>query len=135
MADTASLPDVIVQYIAGRDNARATAVAGVLSGLTERERLLVTDAAVMGWVQGMRHHDLEYPGNHRVVPMVVDACLAFSDLYPTLTASRKRCEQCGRVGTRGFKTLAASEGIPSITVCTTQGACRKRWPKQPDPQD
>jgi len=35
------------------------------------------------------------------------------------------CEQCGRVGKRGFKNLID----PSITVCANKNACRKRWPK------
>lgn len=38
------------------------------------------------------------------------------------------CEQCGRVGKRGFQTLAAPD-IPPITVCTAKAACQKRWPK------
>ena len=37
----------------------------------------------------------------------------------------RRCDQCGRVGKRGFKNLID----PSITVCANKNACRKRWPK------
>jgi hypothetical protein len=77
--------DLIANYLARRDAERADAVIGVLAGLTERERLLVKEAAVMGWVQGMRHADLAYPGDRQVLAAVVDACLAFSDLYPTIT--------------------------------------------------
>ena len=39
----------------------------------------------------------------------------------------KCCEQCGRIGKRGFETLARDD--VSITVCTARAACRKRWPK------
>ncbi|MFD4547224.1 DNA translocase FtsK [Streptomyces sp. NPDC058466] len=35
------------------------------------------------------------------------------------------CEQCGRIGKRGFKNFID----PSITVCANKAACRKRWPK------
>jgi len=35
------------------------------------------------------------------------------------------CDQCGRIGKRGFKNLID----PSITVCANKSACRKRWPK------
>ena len=35
------------------------------------------------------------------------------------------CEQCGRIGKRGFKNLID----PAITVCANKNACRKRWPK------
>lgn len=79
------LPNVIIQYIAGRDAYRAKAVAELISGLTERELLLVKEAAVMGWVQGMRHHDLPCPPDRKILTTVIDACLAFADLYPTIT--------------------------------------------------
>ncbi|MEU6342177.1 hypothetical protein ABZ883_14695 [Streptomyces sp. NPDC046977] len=38
------------------------------------------------------------------------------------------CEQCGRTGSRGFRTLTAPD-IKPITVCANKAACRKRWPK------
>lgn len=82
---TPALPGVIARYLAQRDDDRVNAVTGLLSSLTEREQLLVKDAAVMGYVQGMRRHDLPYPGYQQVLLMVLDACLAFPDLYPTIT--------------------------------------------------
>lgn len=50
------------------------------------------------------------------------------------TQNTLRCEQCGRVGTRGFKryptfTHHMFGAIPPITVCSNTNACRKRWPK------
>lgn len=54
--------------------------------------------------------------------------------------AKQRCEQCGRVGTRGFiawpeETLTLMSGvvetIPAITLCASKTACRKRWPKTP----
>lgn len=85
-AADADLPDALLAYLAQRDDYRARAVAEILSGLTERERLLVKEAAVMGWVQGMRHHDLKYPGDRQALATVVDACISFPDLYPTITS-------------------------------------------------
>ncbi|MFF4090363.1 DNA translocase FtsK [Streptomyces nigra] len=41
----------------------------------------------------------------------------------------RRCEQCGRVGRRGFQTLANEEQDVPITVCANKVACRRRWPK------
>lgn len=41
------------------------------------------------------------------------------------------CEQCGRIGRRGFQTLTDDEHDIQITVCTAKAACRKRWPKPP----
>lgn len=62
---------------------------------------------------------------------------------PVVT-ERKRCEQCGRVGTRGFKTVGGFEHevycgplqgmqtvyIREFTVCAATKACRRR---RPDP--
>lgn len=41
----------------------------------------------------------------------------------------RRCSQCGRSGTRGFRTLTNEEHRISITVCANKSACRKRWPQ------
>jgi hypothetical protein len=79
------VPDFLVDYFTQREASRAQAVANVLTGLTERELLLVREAAVMGWVQGMRHHDLKCPGDRKILTSVVDACLSFSDVYPTIS--------------------------------------------------
>lgn len=39
------------------------------------------------------------------------------------------CEQCGRIGKRGYRTHASEEDGIEITVCSAKAACRKRWPK------
>ena len=39
------------------------------------------------------------------------------------------CEQCGRIGKRGFTTLPTTEHTEPITTCSAKAACRKRWPK------
>ncbi|MFJ3043544.1 DNA translocase FtsK [Streptomyces tendae] len=39
----------------------------------------------------------------------------------------RRCEQCGRIGKRGFQTIG--DGEHTVTQCTNRAACRKRWPK------
>lgn len=53
---------------------------------------------------------------------------------------KRRCEQCRRVGTRGFSTHHATWQDPDGTwvvdinpqiTCTNKTACRKRWPKRP----
>jgi methylthioribose-1-phosphate isomerase len=36
------------------------------------------------------------------------------------------CEQCGRIGKRGFRNLIHENG--SLTECSNRQACRKRWP-------
>jgi hypothetical protein len=39
------------------------------------------------------------------------------------------CEQCGRIGRRGYRTLADDAHGIAITECSNRQACRKRWPK------
>lgn len=41
------------------------------------------------------------------------------------------CEQCGRIGLRGYRSLGGDEHGVVITVCSNVNACRKRWPKPP----
>ncbi|MGW5852119.1 hypothetical protein ACWFQ8_29935 [Streptomyces sp. NPDC055254] len=81
---TPALPAAIVSYLAEQEASRARAVNQMMSRFTDRELALIKEAAVMGYVQGMRHHDLKYPGDRQVVFLVADACRAFADLYPTI---------------------------------------------------
>lgn len=80
------LPEPLLADIANRAAARANAAAEVYGALTERERGLVKDAAVMGYVQGlMRTREEGMPKDSQIVQLVVQECLAFPDLYPTLS--------------------------------------------------
>jgi hypothetical protein len=82
----AALPEALVDYFAKREAQRMDAVAAMWTGLTEREQGLVHDAAVMGYVQGVRHPEGEPIGKDRqTIALVLDACLSFPDLYPTIT--------------------------------------------------
>jgi hypothetical protein len=47
----------------------------------------------------------------------------------------KTCEQCGRIGTRGFTLYPATAVWRQIVVCANVNACRKRWPKAVTPDD
>lgn len=92
------IPGFLLDYLAGRDAARAQGAADQFATLTDRERGLVHDAAVMGYVQGMRHPQGErIPKDHQVVALVVQECLAFAELYPTLTGyvPERLCAECG----------------------------------------
>lgn len=86
-----TIPEPLAAYFAQREAGRANAVATVWGSLTEREQGLVHDAAVMGYVQGMRHPAGERIGKDRqTIALVLDACLAFPDLYPTVAAVREQ---------------------------------------------
>lgn len=53
--------------------------------------------------------------------------------------TERRCEQCGRIGVNGFRTLPDADVITdgrvavaahSITECANRAACRRRWPRE-----
>jgi hypothetical protein len=51
------------------------------------------------------------------------------------TATQHVCDQCGRVGARGFRVVPPSIDerygeIPGFTECANKDACRKRWPRR-----
>jgi hypothetical protein len=83
----AILPEFLVTYLEQRDAARADDVTAVLASLTDRERVLVKDAAVMGYVRGtMAPKGEPIPKGRAILAEVIDACLAFPDLYPAICA-------------------------------------------------
>lgn len=53
----------------------------------------------------------------------------------TEPAPMQQCSQCGRTGTRQFRTLDGAFGGPSMTFCTNTRACRRRWPKPTRDED
>ncbi|WP_433855141.1 hypothetical protein [Streptomyces kronopolitis] len=57
MTKKPAVPAFLVDYLDKRDAHRADAVNAVLASLTDRERTLVHDAAVMGYVQGREWAD------------------------------------------------------------------------------
>ncbi|WP_319052653.1 hypothetical protein [Streptomyces europaeiscabiei] len=84
---TADLPDFLITYMAQRDAERADKVTAFLASLTDRERGLVHDMAVMGYVQGlMRDRSEGCPKDSQTMALVIDACFSFPDLYPTVSA-------------------------------------------------
>ena len=89
------LPEPLLAYFAQREQQRAEAVDAVLASLTERERRLVREAAVMGYVQGRRHPaDVDHPKDSAVLSLVIGECLANRDLYPVISGVRP-CGECG----------------------------------------
>lgn len=84
-----ALPEQLLTYFATRQAQRAEAVDTFLAGLTDYERGLFHDAAVMGYVRGSMHpRDAEIPLNKAIVADVVNACFAHSQrhLYPAVNA-------------------------------------------------
>ena len=84
---TTDLPEPLLAYFAQREQQRANAVNVFLDSLTDYERGLIHDAAVMGYVRGTLHPRGEgIPRDKAIVADVVSACFAHSDLYPYVNA-------------------------------------------------
>lgn len=86
---TAEIPADIVRYVAERDRQRTEQVDQTWTSLTERERALVREAAVMAYVRGVMaaggtSRDVQIPPDATVVRTVISACQAMPDLYPNL---------------------------------------------------
>lgn len=104
------LPQALATYLAERDAQHADKAQAFLDSLTHRERALIHDAAVMGYVQGLRRDLSEgCPKDSHVVHLVIDACFAFPDKWPavngqlaprpptsTFTVETPRREEWGR---------------------------------------
>ncbi|MFE6785147.1 hypothetical protein ACFVFF_23110 [Streptomyces sp. NPDC057680] len=84
-----TIPDFLLQHLVDREAERQNAPAEFYATLTDRERALVRDAAVMGYVQGTLHPRGEkHPKDSWVTALVVQECLAFPDLYPAINATQ-----------------------------------------------
>lgn len=80
------LPSWMIGYLAARDSARHRQTDDAIAALTDRERALVREAAVMGYVQGsMALQGQAIPPDTSILRLVIAACLATPDLYPTLS--------------------------------------------------
>lgn len=94
-----AIAEGLVAYIAERDDWRAQQVRRRWSALSKREQRLVREAAVMGYVQGVRAvpgtYDFKIRPDREIVSMVIDACSSFPDLYPTIcrAGSRRKTEE------------------------------------------
>lgn len=76
--------DQLVAYLAMRHSERMDAVERLAASFTERERRLIREAAVMGYVQGAmqgRYRD-KIPSDIKILREVLDGILAHPDLYP-----------------------------------------------------
>lgn len=83
------LSEKFVKYLEGRDKERLDAAAKMWGNLSEREQMLVKEAAVMGFVQGnlVRPKDRsEFPHDRDIVIRVLTHVRSVPDLYPNLAA-------------------------------------------------
>lgn len=84
---TTDLPEQMLTYFAQREKQRADRVAAFLDSLSNYERGLFCDGAVMGYVRGSMHpRGEEIPLNAEIIADIVGACFAHHDLYPTVNA-------------------------------------------------
>ncbi|MEU1078188.1 hypothetical protein ABZ404_36990 [Streptomyces sp. NPDC005878] len=77
--------DPLLCYLAKREAARVVRVQAFLDSLNPRERALMKEVAVMGYVRGTLHPAGEtVPKEDAILAQVIDACFAFPDLYPAI---------------------------------------------------
>ena len=83
-------PDRLAEIIAAQDEERLRVAREMFINLTERERLLVKEAAVMGFFIGQNAAGgvprEEYPKDSDVLFRALDTARVYDDLYPTLAA-------------------------------------------------
>lgn len=81
-----SLPN-LVEYLRAREAARDATIDAKLSALTERERALVREVAVLAFVHGRQWpDDAAHPKDSAVLRRVLGDSDSVSDLYPILAA-------------------------------------------------
>lgn len=79
------MQDGVAAYLRLSAERRQARVEEMLNNLTERERLLVREAVVMGFVRGVMSHTAPIPSDSDILADVLAACDVQRDLYPTLT--------------------------------------------------
>lgn len=86
MPDDLSPLAKIAGYLDTRAKQRQAARDALLTQFTDRERALIQEAAVMGYVLGVKNgpHRETIPPDPQILVEVVDACMVHSDLYPTI---------------------------------------------------
>lgn len=99
-----AVDEAVARMFAANALNRAARAEAQLTLLTPRERELVREAAVMGWVQGVRTtggSEQHIPHDRDIVRQVVEHCQSFDDMYPLLGGDLRDLVQwlvfrCGR---------------------------------------
>jgi hypothetical protein len=88
---TTHLPEALAAYLTAQREAREQRTDRALAALTLRERYLIREASVMGYVQGaMSPRGEAIPPDSEVLRLVIAAALAMPDLYPHLSQEGTR---------------------------------------------
>lgn len=90
---TTEIPPELVTYFKNRKRQRLAEVNETLAAMTRRERRLVREAAVMGFVRGsmfgqMEGPDARLPMDSEMLREVIECCRSMSDLYPVISHMR-----------------------------------------------
>ena len=81
------LPEAVVQMVLAGDERRDSEATTMWTHLTDRERALVREAAVMGYVNGVmaeRGNRESIPKDMQILKEVLLACRSMRDQYPNL---------------------------------------------------
>lgn len=77
-------PNELVDYMVSRDRQRHEQVIKTLEALTETQRALMKEMAVMGYVLGRQANRVPVPQDWIILWNVIAACLELPDLYPVV---------------------------------------------------
>lgn len=84
-----SMPEWVAEHLARREAGRTKAASKMLESLSPRNRKLVREAAIMGYVLGTRNADGALPGDDAIVTCVLIEAMKNGDLYPAINRLSK----------------------------------------------
>ena len=87
------LPEALLTLFANREAERHQRAAERFATFTERERVLMKEAAVMGYVQGSMHPKGDLiPKDSWILARVIESCLGCPDLYRTISGDTEEAD-------------------------------------------
>lgn len=90
---SATLDEALIRYLEARSAQRAADIEAALAACTPRERDLIREAAVMGYVRGSMAAPLaaeDIPPDRQIVALVVHCCLSMPEIYPAFRRAHRR---------------------------------------------
>lgn len=106
-----TLPPEIVAYLQSQADGRVETANDAMKQLTDRERHVLREAAVMGWVRGAMAAGggrESIPKDIAILVEVINCCRSNSDLYPKIAAAANGdLEPTWRDVIRAFLTIGA----------------------------
>lgn len=88
-----AIPESILRYLESQEQGRVETANDAMKQLTDRERHVLREAAVMGWVRGAMSAgggSESIPKDIAILVEVINCCRSNADLYPKIAAAANR---------------------------------------------